>query len=820
VAVSNPQNKIKIKELARLQYENLKRFVATLKLESFAIEPTFISPVYGLQGRLDLLAEYHLSPNRKDIYELKSGNPAKLNQFFQKDGSIISTGVYVNHFAQVTVYNMLLDTCYPNRKGNSAIIYSKDGENPIRNVPNYYKMKQEIILARNQYLAFEQELLNNSNSFFDNEWERNFEHSPSWIKNDFNLLKNMFNNANSLISEYYTVQLKFVLDELYTMKLGENSHYSGFSEIWKESIKEKKLKSRIMTELTLVEEESDFDNLHLTFTFPADDNMNVSFRKGDIAILYPDDNNSEFTPQRGRLIKCSIKEITRNKLIVSIRNKLEHGYFASNNTKWILDFDNTDSLQKSILHSLSAFLTTNEEKQNILLGLTRPEFNFDEYDLPDYLSAEQKSILMRILNSQDYFLLQGPPGTGKTKYMLAALVETLINQTNDNILVLAYTNRAVDEICSALKSLNGIFNKPFDIVRLGRKDNTIHKDIVLSHIVENNDINLVYKELKKTRVFAATVATIVTNTQLLDFKYFHTAIIDEASQITEANLIGILAKVERFVLIGDEKQLPAIVLQSKKHKDAPSENMSKIHFILPETSLFERLLDCAKSNAWYDAFAMLTRQARMHADIMEFPAQYFYNNQLKIFDYDLQMSKIDWHFNMEDFLAKELNMHRFIFINTDIEVHSKYNIAEVNAVVDIIKTIIGKSDNKDDSIVGVISPFRLQCSLIQKKLPDNLNAIVTVDTVEKFQGSQREFIVISMALNNIYLLDKTQSSTIIDGQEIDRKLNVAITRAKSHVVILGNSQILSHSPVYSRLIEHCKSKNAFLDLDSLHLSYF
>jgi len=814
VAKLEAKNKIIIKESAKAQYDTLKEFVDVLELDSFAIEPTFISPKFGLQGRLDLLAEFHNAPNRKNIYELKSGNPAKLNQFFKKDGSLLNTGVYVNHFAQVTIYNMLLDTCYHNRKGNSAIVYSKDSENPLRNVPNYKKMKQEIALARNKYLALEYNLLNGRTSLFSDDWDINFKYSPFWIKDDYNKFKELFNNASPIAREYFERQLLFVLNELYAMKLGVRRNNAGFATLWKDSISEKKQNGTILSGLTLLEDESDFDNLHLAFAYSPDDNMNSAFRKGDICILYPDEPSSEFSPLRGRLIKCSIKELAYNRIIVSIRNKLEHRYFAANTDKWILDYDNTDALQKSILHSLTAFLGLKQEKQDLLLGLIEPKFDSQEYDLPDYLSAEQKDIMQKILVARDYFLLQGPPGTGKTRFMLAGLVETLITQTDDNILILAYTNRAVDEICSALKSLPAIRKNTFDIIRLGRKDSTIHKDIVLSNIIERNDINIVYKELQNTRIFIATVATIITYPELLNFKKFDTAIIDEASQITESNLIGILASVERFVLIGDEKQLPAIVLQNTE--DSGTDNMKEIYFDSSKSSLFERLLDCAKTNTWTNAYAMLTRQARMHADIMDFPGMYFYNGQLKIFDEQLQNADIDRFVAINGFLSKELSEHRFIFINTQLEFHSKYNRSEAEAVSRIIQTIMRVyEDSADENTLGVISPFRLQCANIQKRLPASLKDIITVDTVEKFQGSQREYIIISMAVNNPYLLDKAQSLRVIDGQTIDRKLNVAITRAKSHIVILGNEEILSQSPVYSLLIDYCKSNNAFYNLSDL-----
>ena len=115
------------------------------------------------------------------------------------------------------------------------------------------------------------------------------------------------------------------------------------------------------------------------------------------------------------------------------------------------------------------------------------------------------------------------------------------------------------------------------------------------------------------------------------------------------------------------------------------------------------------------------------------------------------------------------------------------------------------------STIGVISPFKLQCNNIIKEISPNYNELITVDTVERYQGSQREIIIISMAVNSESLLERATSSNAL--MDIDRKLNVAITRAKEHLIMLGNSDILSKSKDYKKFIEYCKIKNSYIKFE-------
>jgi superfamily I DNA and/or RNA helicase len=116
-----------------------------------------------------------------------------------------------------------------------------------------------------------------------------------------------------------------------------------------------------------------------------------------------------------------------------------------------------------------------------------------------------------------------------------------------------------------------------------------------------------------------------------------------------------------------------------------------------------------------------------------------------------------------------------------------------------MKSYKGVSDNKT---IGVITPFRAQCSKIYEEMNPDYRSLVNVDTVERFQGSEREIIIISFAINHVFLLKHIQSLAFSDGIAIDRKLNVALTRSRQQLIMLGVREILIASPIFSDMLKY------------------
>ncbi|MFA6572111.1 MAG: AAA domain-containing protein, partial [Bacteroidota bacterium] len=400
--------------------------------------------------------------------------------------------------------------------------------------------------------------------------------------------------------------------------------------------------------------------------------------------------------------------------------------------------------------------------------------------------------------------------------LLKNLVKCIYDSSDSNILVLAYTNRAVDEICSVLKRIRDEKPDVFSFIRLGSKESSEHTDVLISKLAETYPIEELIGTVKNTRIIVSTVSSVLTNPEIMRIKKFHYAIIDEASQILEPQIIGILSQIEKFIMIGDEKQLPAIVVQNSRFVNINNENLQSIELNRLDGSLFERLLKICKNNNWEHAFGMLTSQARMHKIIQDFPNHSFYDGELKVFDNKSWQTATDNIFSNESDNAIEriLAKSRIIFIESPPEDNRKVNFQEAKTASLIAKTISSSYNSEfTHKTLGIIAPFRAQCYEILKNLPEELTELVTVDTVERFQGSERDCIIISFALNNVYQLKYTQNLINIGDYQVDRKLNVALTRAKKHLIMLGNSEVLSQSSVFNSLIQYVKNAGGYFSND-------
>jgi len=815
LALKNSSSVQRIREKVSTQFTNLKEIIKQIPHEIITVEPSFISPMYGLQGRLDVLLEYYDDKLRKDIIELKSGKgPDDHIMITTHDGKKISSKVWNNNLAQTTCYNLMLDSSFPGRYGTSSILYSSTLNEPIRNAENIHQKKQEVLWLRNKIISTEHDFKEQDYTVLKYFNPDDFGDKPKYYENDIFEFSEKYLTADKLAKEYFHNYLSFILNEMSSAKVGGNNESKGYSSLWLESADEKEDDFSLLKNLKLNIENSDLTSMHLTLTSLVDELPLSSFRKGDMIILYPENEDGETNIWNNQILKATIKEISEKEIKISLRNKLFDNRILQSEKSWFIEPDYIDSTNKKLYNSLYEFLRAETDKQRLILGIKEPSFERDIQIKSDVLNDNQIEIVNKAVSAKNYFLIQGPPGTGKTSYVLKSIVENIYKATNENLLVMAYTNRAVDEICSALKTISN----DFLFLRTGSKESSEHPDVLISSLAETITTRELYIKIRDCRVFVSTVSSVLANPEILELKQFHTAIIDEASQILEPQIIGILSKVTRFILIGDEKQLPAVVTQDEIKLNVDSENLHKINLKNLSISLFERLLLCCKQNGWTNAYGMLTQQARMHRKIQEFPNQYFYNNQLEIFSENKWQTTEDSIFDncKVDLTFSKLAKNRIVFIESEKETGRKINFSEVKSVIKLIekiKEIYGERFN--ETTLGIISPFRAQCAEIYRQMDKNLRRFVMVDTVERFQGSERDIIIITFAVNNEYQLRNMQSLSDSGGVLVDRKLNVAMTRAKEYLIFLGNSDVLSQSPIYSNLINFIGTKDsAILNKDT------
>ena len=405
-------------------------------------------------------------------------------------------------------------------------------------------------------------------------------------------------------------------------------------------------------------------------------------------------------------------------------------------------------------------------------------------------------------------LLVGPPGTGKTSCALKKMVETFYKEEGAQILLLSYTNRAVDEICKALSSIR----PEVDFIRVGSELSC--DENYRDHLIENELATCmrrteVCERINRCRILVGTVASISGKPELFRLKHFDVAIVDEATQILEPQLLGILCAkgengkegVGKFILIGDHKQLPAVVLQNTEQSEVYDEALSAVGLKNLKDSLFERLYRTARQHTdAHRTYDMLCRQGRMHPEVALFANQAFYEGRLL---------PVGLPHQLED----SGNINRLSFYPSQPEPmgsSAKTNHSEAKIAARLAATVYKEHSEAFDAsrTLGIITPYRSQIALVKKEIEalgiPELNQIL-IDTVERFQGSERDVIIYSFCVNYPYQLKFLSNLTEEDGILIDRKLNVALTRARKQMLLTGVPTLLERNPLYKSLLKLIES---------------
>jgi hypothetical protein len=837
----------------QVQFQNIKNVVnnvfpdKNINRENAVLEPNFICEHLGVQGRLDFLQKEINNKGNRFVIELKSGKAG-----FPNDENPEITGL--NHRSQLFIYQIILQKVlgYDFNNLKSYLLYSKY-TNPTQNLRNPRPFKaaiREILNLRNLIVANERSIASDK---YEGQTKVIIDSispdtmvkagAPAFAAAAINNFKSIFNKASKLELEYFHSFYSFVTKEHYISKAGDTEYDStkGISSLWLSSVEEKFESGEILTDLSIAENLTETDLPTIKLNIPTyDHDFLPNFRQGDIVILY-ERNNREDNVTNKQIFKGSIQELTPTEITIRIRYKQRNKSVLPQNSKYAVEHDFLDSSYNSMYRGLYAFLQANQDRKDLLLNqrkLVQDETNYMENV---YETKEIQQIVYKAKIAKDYFLLIGPPGTGKTSLALKSMVEEFYCEQSNNILLLSYTNRAVDEICDALDSVKG---SP-SYIRIGSELSCEkkHRKRLLEKVIENcENRNEVKAKIQEHRIFVGTVASLSNKTELFKLKHFQIAIIDEASQILEPSIIGILSAknanggnaIDKFILIGDHKQLPAVVLQNESSSRVTSLSLNQIGLIDRKNSLFERLYNLHKSDKKSLAWGMLHKQGRMHPDIALFPNYSFYNSQLEAVPTIHQSSNLEYKsLESGNPFHKLIATKRIAFIPSEkhkSDKTNKTNTYEAKIASKLVKELVdlcainglelvANEPHKDDPrkdkkiSIGIITPYRSQIALIKREIHElnipELNDI-SVDTVERFQGSQRDIIIYSFSINQYYQLDFLANNIEDEGQIIDRKLNVAITRAKKQLFVIGNPSILSNNLTYYRLIEFIRSKAGYI----------
>ena len=778
------------------------------------LEPTFYSQKHGLQGRLDVFYKKENGDKDSAIVELKSGKTFKPNKY----------GINHNHFVQTLLYDLMVKAVFGKKiEPANFILYSGLDQRQLRFAPTVKAQQMEALQIRNQLVAIEYQLASIRENNIDNPRifkylsASRFPKLSGFLKKDMELFEKTYRAMSPLERKYFNAFSGFIAREHQLAKTGIQGieYINGLASLWLKDFKEKEESFEIVSYLKILENHSEEDLPIIIFSKTEKTNPLANFRKGDIAILYPFQTEKD-TVLNNQIFKSTIIEINNETVHVKLRSRQFNTSIFEKDYHWNIEHDMLDSSFNGMYRSLFQFAKFPTFKKELLLTTVPPQKpEALEILPPKELTKEQQGIFQQAISAKDYFLLWGPPGTGKTSMMLKNIVSYLLNETDENLLLLAYTNRAVDEICEAIESIDKFAKEEYLRLGSGHSCNPKFKERLFNNKIANIANR---KELRSIienhRIFVSTVAGISGKQEIMQLKTFHRVIIDEASQIPEPMLVGLLPHFKRFLLIGDHKQLPAVVVQSPDASKIEDEDLQNIGLYNLRDSLFERMYKRCIQNNWTWAFARLSHQGRMHQDIMKFPSEKFYNGYLKILpkesiDNTFQVKSANYQIVDSDSILEEvLCESRMVFLPSTSDTLSKTgktNALEAKLIGEVVATFQKIYQNNEleftPKTLGIITPYRAQIAQIRQALQERSidTTTLTIDTVERYQGGARDIILISLCTNSINQLTSLVS---VSDEGVDRKLNVALTRARNHLVIIGNPQILKENPIYASLIEN------------------
>lgn len=812
----------------RCQYDNIQSAISKLQerylkdssSNGAMLEPSFICPVLGLQGRLD-----YLSHDLRLLVELKSG---KADEYFS-----VPQGPKASHTAQMMLYREMIhiNTGIPREEITSFLLYSR--------YPLFFTGEKrphivdEALVLRNSIVRLMATLAEDPNTalLIENLTPETFNTKPltgklwtNYLQPALNTFLSPFHTANKTVKAYVYRYLRFTAKEQYIAKIGRNDNKHAQSHLWCHTDEEKRMEGDIVTGLKLETYVADngcgYDSL--TFQLPILDTAEVpNFRRGDMILFYIKETKTDNVSTR-QVHKGTLLNISTHTLHIGLRQSQHSIQTFPSSATYAMEHDVSDSASNSLYRNLYSFLCAPEERQQLLIGATLPQSNIKQKLIGHYPGEETDKIVLTVKQANDYALIVGAPGAGKTSIVLRSIVEEYYNHTASAILLMAYTNRAVDEICRAL----GNMESALQYIRLGSElscdEQYAHRTLTRLTASMNNRNN-VRSLIDSTRIIVSTVSTASTHSELFAAKHFDLTIIDEASQILEPQLIGLLASITgKFVLIGDHKQLPAISQQTEEEACICEEELIQLGFSNCKQSLFERLHRRLIATNHTSCIANLYRQGRMHPDVSRFANQYFYNNQLRPVPLPHQTSTLPYTlYDKTSHIQNLIATQRTAFVpcpQSNTQERFKTNIQEVKLCTELVENIIqlyktNQLDYNPHSTIGIIVPFRNQGALIRHAL-ESINMPeytenISIDTVERYQGSQRDIIIycttvsspsqMELLADNITLRDDTNITT--SHIPIDRKLNVALTRARQQLFVIGIPQVLSTNASYRILMK-------------------
>ncbi|MGB8343692.1 MAG: AAA domain-containing protein [Ktedonobacteraceae bacterium] len=586
------------------------------------------------------------------------------------------------------------------------------------------------------------------------------------------------------------------------LRLEEREGERQLALLWRENTTARCQRGAAISNLALLTTKSNGRGEWL-LTFACDNQSEL--REGDEILL------SDGNPITGSVVTGTITAISARSVTVWIPELI------ANPT--LIDKYANDTVHTRTTQNLYRWLHVAARLRDLVAGRARP--CFDDASIPPRadFNDEQNLAVARAVQARDYLLIQGPPGTGKTS-VIAEIVKRLCGQ-GQRVLLAAFTNQAVDNMLTRLDA-EGFH----DYLRLGHERSV--RDTVQGRLLKNmvmpaaDPASAIHDLIDTTPVIASTTATWSSDKYDLPFarqngndqsgasQMFDVAIIDEASQLTMPAILGALRFARRFILVGDEQQLPPLVLS----KEAAAQGLSDSLF-----SSLKRLDDDALSGQpdVSSACVSLTTQYRMNRWICNFSSKVFYDGRLiaaaPIAQRVLDVPKTgEWLTTESPAITRALQPGCplvFVDVRDEDNRAPKSSGAEARAVRSLVRGLLARGIAERD--IGIIAPYRAQVANIRRHLfSDDVESdwsalssetSMSIDTVDRFQGGERMVIIMSFATTTT----PEASSQLYDFLTNPHRLNVALTRAQRKLLVVGCAPALRNLPYFGRLIAYCES---------------
>jgi DNA replication ATP-dependent helicase Dna2 len=625
---------------------------------------------------------------------------------------------------------------------------------------------------------------------------------------------NAFHQSNGLHLPIVQPQDRLFFTKYYKLlHLEERESELQQALLWKLTVEERVERGTAINNIQLLEQPKRTEQGEWEQTFQCENKSEL--RESDEVLL------SNGDPITGEVVTGTILRISSTEVKVWTPERIAH-------PRLIDRYDNS-IVNVRTLQNLMRWLQANTHLRELVAGNLRPHFDSTPVAPQADFNVEQNLAVERAMQMRDYLLIHGPPGTGKTT-VIAEIVKRLCQQ-GQHVMLAAFTNQAVDNMLKRLDTEG--FS---DYVRLGHERSV--DEAVQSHLLQSlveqeqgrHDTLLTVRQiLRKAPVIASTTATwssdkynppssrdVQDNNEDAPLQ-FDVAIIDEAGQLTVPAILGVLRFAKRFVLVGDEKQLPPLVLS----KEAIEQGLANSLF-----STLKRLDDdYTKSHPEaISACVPLQVQYRMNKWISRFASRTFYDGKLmphaSVADAILELAGPETRTFMEapTILRAIDPLHSIVFLDVRGELEGiKTSDAEARAVREVVAGLLVRGIEPRD--IGIIAPYRAQVANLRRHLLDERERSqwlasargadiheMSIDTVDRFQGGERKVIIISFATTTTPEVENQLREHLTNPN----RLNVALTRAQQKLILVGCAPALERLPVFERLLAYCHEMQAVI----------